>query len=68
MKVILTVDSGEETKDCKVGLVTEFIPRLELGRCCVCRRRNRGTSCDDEIRGWGAFEEGILRGEYLDFP
>lgn len=31
MKVILTVDSGEETKDCKVGLVTEFIPGLELG-------------------------------------
>ncbi|MCQ4637274.1 anaerobic sulfite reductase subunit AsrB [Anaerovorax odorimutans] len=30
MNVILTVDSGEETKDCKVGLVTEFIPGLEL--------------------------------------
>lgn len=28
MNVILTVDSGEETKDHKVGLVTQFIPDL----------------------------------------
>lgn len=28
MDLVLTVDSGQETEDCRVGLVTEFIPDL----------------------------------------
>ena len=30
MNVILTLDSGEETADHKIGLVTQYIPELEL--------------------------------------
>ena len=30
MNVILTLDAGEETEDHKIGLVTKFIPDLEL--------------------------------------
>lgn len=32
MNVIQTLDAGEETKDHKIGLVTKFIPDLELAR------------------------------------
>jgi anaerobic sulfite reductase subunit B len=30
MKVVLTLDNGEETKEYKIGLVTKYIPDLEL--------------------------------------
>ena len=30
MDLVLTVDSGEETEDCRVGLVTEYIPNLKF--------------------------------------